>query len=56
LSLFAAAQKVTKNAAAADKRLKINEQLSKRKELASQPACRQGRESMLKHLFFDNLI
>jgi hypothetical protein len=49
LSLFAAAQKVTKNAAAADKRLKINEELSKRKELASQ-------ESMLKQLFFDNLI
>ncbi|MBN1118177.1 MAG: hypothetical protein JXA77_13295, partial [Bacteroidales bacterium] len=39
MSLLATAPKVTKSAAAADKRLKINEHLPKRKELASQPAC-----------------
>jgi hypothetical protein len=49
LSLFPSAGKVTKRAAAADKKLKINEPMPERKELAPQ-------ESVLKQLFFDSRL
>jgi hypothetical protein len=55
LSLFAAAQKVTKNAAAADKRLKINSHSVQENKLGrSLPAGRQG--TGLRHIFLSEFV